>query len=65
MNLDKYKDYLLEAIFSDLVWNSTRKYMPTDEKSLIVYNLKNYPKQHFFTFFAVFPINQGLRSVHY
>ena len=41
MNQDKYKDYLLEANFSDLIWNSTRKYMPTDEKSLIVYNTKN------------------------
>ena len=41
MNINEYKDYLLESNFSDLIWNSTRKYMPTDEKSLIVYNTKN------------------------
>ena len=41
MNLGKYKDYLLEAIYSDLIWCSTRNYMPTDEESLIVYNTKN------------------------
>ena len=40
MDINEYKDYLLEANFSDLIWHSTRKDMPTSEDSLVVYNTR-------------------------